>query len=527
MQPGPEKIQLYGWWILAQIFLEPFVYFTLYILFILVDWKALWYMTVDNDKLPAHAQTLRGKVAYIVDEALARSIRIDQKDAQNSQLLRDRLREFFSSTISSPSDVRVKVDKRMLNGCQILGDTVKENVSFKKNRSSPASKKRKPTIKEHSVLNKYRFSRSDDSLPLGPDDVYATRATIRSLRLLALPLHYHEAFQRGILKQHANTSAALLYGPRGVGKSMLVKAMAREVGGFVWTITDHINWSNFNPRCLEQLRTDLRDMFERIQLQPDMPPCVFLWHSIDKILSVTPGSDADSDTALAKVGLFEIFKETALKVHGGTSPVRRCIVVATSSNPHKITKPVLDLLKRKIYVPLPDEEARLQILKIQFAGEYKGASLFFEGAPWIIKRTKGFSGADLHELAYHAAMGAALDTSLNLPREIRTSCRVIIGLNLEEGLRWVRPSVSAQEVEEIEKFHVEQQGIYYHVLSPACTMRMRADKKNSGPRRDISVQPKSTAASMSSSDGSGGVLTPRYDSDSDFMSDNGCQPSLG
>lgn len=62
------------------------------------------------------------------------------------------------------------------------------------------------------------------------DDVLLPDKTIDAVRsVVTLPLMYPEAFNTGILAQHA-TGNALLFGPPGTGKTLLARALARESG---------------------------------------------------------------------------------------------------------------------------------------------------------------------------------------------------------------------------------------------------------------------------------------------------------
>jgi len=62
------------------------------------------------------------------------------------------------------------------------------------------------------------------------DDVHLPYKTIDGIRtVISLPLLFPEAFQGGVLKDHA-TTGALLFGPPGTGKTLLARAVANESG---------------------------------------------------------------------------------------------------------------------------------------------------------------------------------------------------------------------------------------------------------------------------------------------------------
>jgi SpoVK/Ycf46/Vps4 family AAA+-type ATPase len=62
------------------------------------------------------------------------------------------------------------------------------------------------------------------------NDVHLPFKTIDAIRtIISLPLLFPEAFQGGVLKDHA-TTGALLFGPPGTGKTLLARAVANESG---------------------------------------------------------------------------------------------------------------------------------------------------------------------------------------------------------------------------------------------------------------------------------------------------------
>lgn len=68
------------------------------------------------------------------------------------------------------------------------------------------------------------------------DQVYTSAETINALWLLTLSLKDPKAFGFGILAREA-TPGVLLYEPPGTGKTMLIRALAKEIGAKMLAIS--------------------------------------------------------------------------------------------------------------------------------------------------------------------------------------------------------------------------------------------------------------------------------------------------
>lgn len=58
-------------------------------------------------------------------------------------------------------------------------------------------------------------------------------------------------------------------------------------------------------------------------------------------------------------------------------------------------------LEKRVYIPLPDEEGRTQLFKINLTGVDLGADIDFEK---LVNVTEGYSGADISNVCREAAM---------------------------------------------------------------------------------------------------------------------------
>ncbi|KAJ7043306.1 26S proteasome regulatory complex ATPase RPT4 [Mycena alexandri] len=183
---------------------------------------------------------------------------------------------------------------------------------------------------------------------------------VRELReIIELPLLNPELFVRVGIKP---PKGVLLYGPPGTGKTLLARAVAATLQtNFLKVVSSAIV-----DKYIGESARVVREMFGYAR---DHEPCVIFMDEIDAI-----GGRRFSE---------------------GSSPIR--------STPALLRPGRLD---RKIEVPLPNEQARLEILKIHAAPVNKNGEMDYEA---IVKLSDTFNGADLRNVVTEAGMFAIRD----------------------------------------------------------------------------------------------------------------------
>jgi transitional endoplasmic reticulum ATPase len=126
----------------------------------------------------------------------------------------------------------------------------------------------------------------------------------------------------------------------------------------------------------------------------------------------------------------------------GIEKMENVVVIGATNRPDLIDPALLrpGRFDRLIYVPPPDEKARLEILKIHTKNMPLAADVDLEK---IAKATEGYSGADLAAVCREAAM-IALRQDMNA-KEVEAK-------HFEEALRIVRPSINQEMIKAYETF---------------------------------------------------------------------------
>jgi len=180
----------------------------------------------------------------------------------------------------------------------------------------------------------------------------------------------------------------LLYGPPGTGKSRLAKACATEADATFFSITasDLVSkWQGESERLV-------RNLFEMAREQK---PSIIFIDEVDSLCGERGGS-GESD------GARRIKNEFLAQMDGVGKTRDHLLVLGATNTPWDIDSGIRRRFEKRIYIPLPDYEARLAVLKIHIGKTPSQVSA--EDLAEIAQRTEGYSGADVGNLVKDAAM---------------------------------------------------------------------------------------------------------------------------
>ncbi|KAF7982593.1 hypothetical protein HWV62_27611 [Athelia sp. TMB] len=216
---------------------------------------------------------------------------------------------------------------------------------------------------------------------------------VRELReVIELPLLNPELFIRVGIKP---PKGVLLYGPPGTGKTLLARAVAATMNtNFLKVVSSAIV-----DKYIGESARVVREMFGYAK---DHEPCVIFMDEIDAI-----GGRRFSEGTSADREIQRTLMELLNQMDGFDSLGRTKLIMATN-RPDTLDPALLrpGRLDRKIEVPLPNEQARLEILKIHAKPVNKGGEIDYEA---IVKLTDAFNGADLRNVVTEAGMFAIRD----------------------------------------------------------------------------------------------------------------------
>lgn len=269
------------------------------------------------------------------------------------------------------------------------------------------------------------------------DDVAGLEDVKKALReAIVLPLMRPDLFT-GSRKPW---KGILLFGPPGCGKTMIAKATAGDVEATFFNISA----ANLVSKWLGESEKLVKKLYERAR---EKQPSIIFIDEVDSLTQARGGASENDAMRRVKTQLL-----TSMEGLGSKSD-DRIVTIGATNVPWEIDSAFRRRFERRIYVPVPDFEAREKVFEISSKGIDLDPELNFGE---LATTTDGYSGSDIANICREAifapvreldSSGALLDKTI--------SARAVNQQDYLNALDNVRSSVSQEELVRFDQWEEE------------------------------------------------------------------------
>jgi SpoVK/Ycf46/Vps4 family AAA+-type ATPase len=218
------------------------------------------------------------------------------------------------------------------------------------------------------------------------------------------------------------SNGILLEGPPGTGKTQIARTLANECGlSFVKASSADLRGIH-----LGESAANVRDVFARARA---MAPAVLF---IDEIDVVAPARGGNGNDVYGKEMVGQLLQE----MDGISRENSHVFVLAATNEKSAIDTAVLSRFTEQLYIPLPNEEARRELLRVMLVSAK--ASLETQDLAVLAAHSEGMSGRDIknwitkaqqHAVARAVANGGASEYQFSTANMLATARTVVLRAN--------------------------------------------------------------------------------------------------
>lgn len=223
----------------------------------------------------------------------------------------------------------------------------------------------------------------------------------------------------------------LMYGLPGTGKTMIAKAIAAEVGAKFYSV----RCSDIVSKWFGEAEKNIRNLFQTAR---DAGEAVIFLDEFEALGAKRSGGDS---------AMNRLVPELLTQIQGFSDSDGALLIMAATNRPWDIDSAFMrsGRFNERLYIPLPDEEARRFLIEKSFKRVPVSADIDIAD---LVYSTEGYSGADIVELC-EACKIMPIERAIAKGRD---DGEIVTQEDVEEAKRKVKSSIQKADVELLEKF---------------------------------------------------------------------------
>jgi len=224
----------------------------------------------------------------------------------------------------------------------------------------------------------------------------------------------------------------LFFGPPGCGKTLLAAAIATEINAAFYCV----DAASIMSKWLGESERNVAHLFQNARaLSENGQPAIIFLDEIDSLVGIRSeevGGEIRTRNQFLKEMDSVVDKSRSLHVY----------IVGATNKPWVLDQPFIRRFQKRVFVPLPNSQARLEMFKILSKNLKLASDVDFEE---LARVTDGYSGSDIRDIFQSAQLKVVREFfELGDPTDRQSIARQITMQDFRTVLSERKPSVSQE-----------------------------------------------------------------------------------